>query len=249
MTEEEFRQKAAGVTTLEMFLNTLQDPEGLIDFCNLRELSLHVHVLPRAVGLTRMTQLQRLCMTDVGLQSMVGIQECTALMHLDLSQNSIPEMDVDVLSRLTNLRCLWLNQNRISRIQGLKPLNRLNTLWLARNAISCICDELEDNAALTDINLAATAIGNFRDIPKLSRLRLLSSLALGDAHFGDSPVCALCNYQTYILFHLQQLNVLDAHVISDGARHMAEATYMKKKMYYNMRIKTIKRNTSNVLRK
>jgi hypothetical protein len=30
---------------------------------------------------------------------------------------------------------------------------------------------------------------------------------------------------------------------------MAEATYMKKKMYYNMRIKTMKRNCTNVLKK
>lgn len=55
--------------------------------------------------------------------------------------------------------------------------------------------------------------------------------------------------QTYCFFHLQQLKLLDAFVITDEARHLAEATYMKKKMYYNMRIKTLKRNTSNVIRK
>ena len=33
-----------------------------------------------------------------------------------------------------------------------------------------------------------------------------------------ASVCSLCNYQTYILFHLQQLNVIDSHIISDEAR-------------------------------
>jgi hypothetical protein len=92
-------------------------------------------------------------------------------------------------------------------------------------------------------------------------------------------VCALCNYQTYVLYHLQQLARLDSVTIADESRQLAEAaymktnpnpnpnpnpnsnpnpnpnpnpnqaTYMKKKMYYNMRIKTLKRNTSNVIRK
>ena len=92
-------------------------------------------------------------------------------------------------------------------------------------------------------------------------------------------MCALCNYQTYVLYHLQQLARLDSVTIADESRQLAEAaymktnpnpnpnpnpnsnpnpnpnpnpnqaTYMKKKMYYNMRIKTLKRNTSNVIRK
>jgi hypothetical protein len=43
--------------------------------------------------------------------------------------------------------------------------------------------------------------------------------------------------------------VLDSMVISADSKQLAEATYMKKKMYYNMRIKTLKRNTTNVVRK
>jgi hypothetical protein len=37
--------------------------------------------------------------------------------------------------------------------------------------------------------------------------------------------------------------------IPEEGKQLAEATYMKKKMYYNMRIKTLKRNTTNILRK
>ena len=34
--------------------------------------------------------------------------------------------------------------------------------------------------------------------------------------------------------------------ISRESKQLAEATYMKKKMYYNMRTKTLKRNATNV---
>lgn len=45
--------------------------------------------------------------------------------------------------------------------------------------------------------------------------------------------------------HLSKLDTLN---ISDDAKAFAEATFMKKRMYYNMRIKTIQRNASNVIK-
>lgn len=42
---------------------------------------------------------------------------------------------------------------------------------------------------------------------------------------------------------------MDTMPIPEEGKQLAEATYMKKKMYYNMRIKTLKRNTTNILRK
>ena len=174
-----------------------------------------------------------------------------------------------------------VNDNRLTRIEGLEPLTKLTTLWLARNQIAFICDALDNNLALTDLNLSANLVGNFKDIPHLSRLRHLKSLSFGDPHYGECPVCALCNYQTYVLFHVHHLSTLDSLRLTDEARQLAEATYMKKKMcamtrrarnsrraiprtirrailsrrlhhfrrYYNMRIKTLKRNTSNVIKK
>jgi len=206
---EDFRQRCALVTKLELFLNTLPVPACLADYPNLKELQLHVQNIPKPVGMTGMRQLQRLCMTECGLSTMQGIDQCTQLMHLDLSSNRLSRMEPAVLGELTNVRTLWLNENPIAEIQGLERLTRLHSLWLARTGVSYISDVLESNVALTDLNLAASAIANFKDIPNLARLRLLSSLALSDPHFGDSPVCSLCNYQTYLLFHLQQLNVLD----------------------------------------
>ena len=49
-----------------------------------------------------------------------------------------------------------------------------------------------------------------------------------------------------MLFHLPKLRRLDTYFISEENKNSAETTFMKKRMYYNMRIKTIRRNGSNM---
>ena len=77
----------------------------------------------------------------------------------------------------------------------------------------------------------------------------LSALCFSDPHWGDCPVTGLCNYQTYVLFTLGQLKSLDTLSLADETKQLALATFMKKKMYYNMRIKTVRRNANNALRR
>jgi hypothetical protein len=45
---------------------------------------------------------------------------------------------------------------------------------------------------------------------------------------------------------LRNITRLDTLNISDDAKSFAEATFMKKKMYYNMRIKTMQRTFSTL---
>ena len=47
---------------------------------------------------------------------------------------------------------------------------------------------------------------------------------------GDNPVCHLCNYQTYALYHLMNVTKLDTLNVTDEARQMADATFVKKRM-------------------
>ena len=74
----------------------------------------------------------------------------------------------------------------------------------------------------------------------------LKILCFNDPNYSENPVCNLCNYQTYMLYHIPQLVQLDTFTVAEEAKNYAEATFMKKKMYYNMRIKTIKRTASNI---
>ena len=50
-------------------------------------------------------------------------------------------------------------------------------------------------------------------------------------------------------YHLTQLASLDMEHISDDAKRLARAIYLKKKMYYNMRMKTLKRDATNIITK
>ena len=249
LPEPEYVRRCSQVTKLEFFMSSLDNPEHLIDFPNLVELSVHLEKVPRLVGLQNKLSLLRLSMTEVGLKRMLGCEACVQLQHLDLSHNKLTEMEPYVLGRLTKLNSLWLHDNAIERMQGLEPLTQLSQLWLGANRIAGICDALASNASLEELNLAGNLISNFKDIPNLARMRRLSSLSFSEPHFGDNPLCSLCNYQTYLLFHMTHLRMFDTQLITDDLRQLAEATYMKKKMYYNMRIKTLKRNTSNVIRK
>ena len=112
----------------------------------------------------------------------------------------------------------------------------------------CRTPGLTHNQSLEELNLAGNQVSSFREILSLSRLSSLRSLSFSDPHFGDNPICKLCNYQTYVTFHLSQLNSLDMELISGNAKRLAKAIYLKKKMYYNMRVKTLKRYATNVIR-
>ena len=179
ISRSHYEQQTSAVNDLELFMNSLPDGDMhvLADYPNLKSLSLHLQAIPQVVGLEGMRQLQRLSMTECGLTSMHGIECCKRLTFLDLSMNQIAEMDRDVLQHLGQLQTLWMNENLVTQIEGLAPLKKLTTLWLARNQISSIGDTLDANTALTDLNLAATAIGSFKDIPHLTRLRHLRTLA------------------------------------------------------------------------
>jgi hypothetical protein len=47
---------------------------------------------------------------------------------------------------------------------------------------------------------------------------------------------------------LPKLSILDTLLLADETKMLAEATFVKKQMYYNMRIKTMHRNARNIIR-
>ena len=152
------------------------------------------------------------------------------------------------LEKAVNLEKLWLDDNKIEHIESLQNLSQLVELNLAANNIETIGIGLDGLVALKELNLSANRIGNFKEVLNLNRLPMLTSCNFLDPHYGENPICSLCNYQTYVLFHLPRLTRLDTMTVSDESKTFAETTFMKKRMYYNMRIKTIQRNTSNIMK-
>jgi len=107
------------------------------------------------------------------------------------------------------------------------------------NHIETIGICLDNLKSIRTLNLSANKIGNFKEILNLTRLPNLFNCNFSDPHYGENPICSLCNYQTYVMFHLINLVRLDMCVVGDDVKAFAESTFMKKRMYYNMRIKTI----------
>ena len=143
------------------------------------------------------------------------------------------------LDKCIYLEKLWLDENRIEHIDGIANLAQLVELNLAKNNIECIGIGLDGLVSLKELNLSANRIGNFKEVLNLNRLPNLAICTFSDPHYGENPICSLCNYQTYVLFHLPKLVRLDTMIVSEESKNFAETTFMKKRMYYNMRIKTI----------
>lgn len=59
----------------------------------------------------------------------------------------------------------------------------------------------------------------------MNRLPGLRVLAFYDPHFGENPICNLCNYQTYVLYHLRNIYKLDTLIISEEAKSFAEVLF------------------------
>jgi len=248
ISEEKFKRGAGAFEELEScFGRMVTMPRCLRHFSGLLELNISCQRVARISNLDNCVNLQALWLHENHIKRISGLSNCRQLKQLFLWQNHIEK--IEGLERLEKLEVLWLNENRIRKVEGLKGLGSLKTLWLATNRIARIdADVFAATPMLEELNVSANEIGCFREIPSIARLPNLRHLLFADALHGSNPVAMLCNYQTYVLFHVSQLHKLDNMMLGDEAKHMAEATYMKKKMYYNMRIKTMKRNTTNVIK-
>ncbi|KDO34129.1 hypothetical protein SPRG_01399 [Saprolegnia parasitica CBS 223.65] len=247
LSRKQFGKRAHLVQSLEMFLGFWPRMDTVKYFTNLRDLSIVKHpTISVLEGLESCPQLESLRIVECSLGRIEGLSQCTRLTYLNLSSNAL--VCIDGLSPLTHLETLWLNDNRIERLSGLEHCTALRVLWVAKNHIASLERCLDANVTLTELNVAANQLSSFQALAPLGKLPHLTSLSLSDPHFGDNPVCRLCNYQTYLLCQLPHLAYLDTLELSPLNKQIADSTLMKKRMYYNMRIKTIKRNISNCVR-
>ena len=197
-------------------------------------------------GIDRLKSLELCWLSNNQIESIKCFDKLRNIRELYLGFNRITK--TSGLEKCVNLEKLWIDQNQVDTIVGLQSLERLSVLNLAGNNIEQIGIGLDGLVSLGTLNLAANRIGNFKEVLNLNRLPQLSSCSFSDPHYGENPICNLCNYTTYVLYHLPRLHRLDTDEISDDSKNFAEGTFMKKRMYYNMRIKTIQRNASNILK-
>ncbi|OAJ40643.1 hypothetical protein BDEG_24350 [Batrachochytrium dendrobatidis JEL423] len=197
-------------------------------------------------GLETCVHLQDLWICESKVAVISGLNCCVDLRRLYLYSNKITK--IEGLLVLVKLEQLWINDNEITEIENLGHLKRLTNLQLGNNRIVNISCSLNENCALKELNLSGNRICSFQEILHLTRLQHLTHLCLSDPNYADNPICMLCNYQTHVVYHFPNLKSLDTLEITEESRRIISATVLKKRMYYNMRIRTIQRNTNSLIK-
>lgn len=162
-----------------------------------------------------------------------------SLEMLDLHSNNIKK--IENLDNLTKLSNLILSQNQISRIQNLSKNLSLRSLNLAMNLLESVGSSLSQLHCLEELNLSGNKLCNIKEILKLKKIKSLKVICFFDPHFGENPICKIYNYQTFMLYHFNHLQKFDNLKVNEESKSCAEIEFKKKKIYYNMKIKGLRR--------
>eukprot|EP00928_Gymnodinium_smaydae_P027750 TRINITY_DN21353_c3_g1_i1.p1 TRINITY_DN21353_c3_g1~~TRINITY_DN21353_c3_g1_i1.p1 ORF type:complete len:1571 (+),score=412.13 TRINITY_DN21353_c3_g1_i1:289-5001(+) len=245
--KQEDLQNPDRVTHIEMVLDDYCCMQTLNLFPKLRYVCLIQQAIAKIEGLQKCQQLERLILNENRIQCLEGLNECVNLKQLCICTNEIDAIGAG-LQGLSKLEKLWLADNRISVLEGLRHTPALTELNIARNRITTTRFAFDGNPHLRVLNLSDNRLSSHLEVLGLARYRQIKELCFADPDWGENRLCQLCNYVTYTLFHMPQLVVHDRMKITDEDHDAAQAAFFKKSLYYNMRIKLVKRQAADALR-
>ncbi|XP_056283145.1 leucine-rich repeat-containing protein 9 isoform X3 [Pseudoliparis swirei] len=239
--------------------NDLTSFSGLIYLPNIKALCLNYNhiesILPRLKTQTPLTNRQilynKVHSSGYGQQSpSKGKGEAAptgsleplmgSLEVLHLSHNGISNMANLQLSRLTNLKALFLQGNEISQVEGLEGLHQLRELVLDRNRIKALADnsfiaqtvllelhiaenrirELNHLQPLTELRKLFLGMNKLQDITELDKLEVLPSLT--ELSVVGNPVAKNSLHRPPMVLRLSRLQVLDGVMVTLEERTRAE---------------------------
>jgi hypothetical protein len=238
ITEEQMKNKEK-IESMELVLENITCLRSFEEFVGLIELTVVRCKVDRIEGLKSLSKLKRLWLSENKISKLEGFEHSSQLEKLVLYNNTISK--IDNLQGLTNLKELDLSQNKIEWIENLDCLHKLEILNLAMNQIEKVGTRLRNMRTLVELNLSGNKISNVEEIKHIREMTSLKVLYFFDPHFGENPICKIYNYQTYMLFHFDFLDKFDNLNINDESKKSAVIEFKKKRIYYNMRIKTLKR--------
>ncbi|KAM4625879.1 leucine-rich repeat-containing protein 9 [Polymixia lowei] len=239
--------------------NNLTSFSGLVYLPNIKALCLNYNqiesILPRQRTQAHLTNRQRLYhkvnSSGYGKQcSAKGSREAGPAVSLEplmgslevlhLSHNGISNMGNLQLSRLSNLKALFLQGNEISQVEGLEGLYQLRELVLDRNRIKVLGNNsFAAQTVLLELHLAENRIRELNHLEPLSELRRLfldknklqdmSELeklealpSLIELSVVDNPVARRSLHRPAVVLCLSGLQVLDGTVVTLEERTRAE---------------------------
>lgn len=114
--------------------------------------------------------LKRLTLSDCGLSTVAGLENAQNLSYLDLSSNTI--RNLDPVSGLISLQELYLQHNAMTNLNALSSLSALNTLDVSYNSLQSIAPIATClNLSRLDVsNNALTNLGAVDNLPEIAYL-------------------------------------------------------------------------------
>jgi Ca2+-binding EF-hand superfamily protein len=139
--------------------------------------------------------------------------------ELSLGHKGIEELEGFGL--FTNLETLWLNGNRLQRINGLDTNKRIKKLYASKNQINSLKGSLLAFKHIEELDLSDNSLSNLdRCLETLELFMLLRKLWL-----QNNPISQEVDYRLRVLARIPSLEILDNHIITAVERSDAVAKY------------------------
>uniref|UniRef100_A0A803SPY2 Leucine rich repeat containing 9 n=1 Tax=Anolis carolinensis TaxID=28377 RepID=A0A803SPY2_ANOCA len=257
------------ITTVNLQNNNLTSFSGLVFLPNVKVLCLNYNhiesILPRQKPSSHLTNrqllYQKVSSSGYGQQGTsktnkdAGLSECLSplmesLEVLHLGYNGITNLAWLQISRLKNLRFLFLQGNEISQIDGLDGLQLLQELVLDHNKVKTINENsfsklsslvalhLEENRLrelnnLTPLGKLQKLFLGLNRIQELSELEKLDNLScIKELSIYGNPVSRKICHRPLLIYRLPKLQVLDGITVSPEERARAEIHLLEQQVKY-----------------
>ena len=116
-------------------------------------------------------KLEKLTISDCGLTTAAGLENASSLVYLDLSQNTI--RNLDPLSTMPNLQEVRLQNNAVNDLSVLSSLNSLTKLDVSYNLLTSL-SPVYNCTTLTELLAGNNKITSLAGIEKLTVLEVLN---------------------------------------------------------------------------
>ncbi|XP_008114930.1 leucine-rich repeat-containing protein 9 isoform X1 [Anolis carolinensis] len=256
------------ITTVNLQNNNLTSFSGLVFLPNVKVLCLNYNhiesILPRQKPSSHLTNrqllYQKVSSSGYGQQGTsktnkdAGLSECLSplmesLEVLHLGYNGITNLAWLQISRLKNLRFLFLQGNEISQIDGLDGLQLLQELVLDHNKVKTINENsfsklsslvalhLEENRLrelnnLTPLGKLQKLFLGLNRIQELSELEKLDNLScIKELSIYGNPVSRKICHRPLLIYRLPKLQVLDGITVSPEERARAEIHLLEQQIF------------------
>ncbi|KNC84637.1 hypothetical protein SARC_03167 [Sphaeroforma arctica JP610] len=140
--------------------------------------------------------------------------------EIDLRNQKIPIIE-NLGATLDQFDTIDLSDNDITRLDGFPVLKRLKCLFLNNNRISIIATLTPSKmVGLEELVLSNNNLKEFGDIECIAKMENLRRLSL-----MRNPITAKKNYRSYMIFKIPQLIMLDYKKIKDKERELSKQIF------------------------